>query len=86
MADFDYDAAAELFPTRRRLPGVSRSVTSGLHKRQKPFNSRWRTCRRNVWSARFSKSTSRDTAATISAGCTKAPNTRWPAALRDHDR
>jgi hypothetical protein len=57
MVEFDYYAAAELFPTRRR-PSVSPS----------------RTCRRNVSSAHFSKSMSRDTAATIFVVCTKAPN------------
>ena len=40
MAEFDYNAAAELFPTRGLVPGVSRSGTGYLPKPFKPSVSR----------------------------------------------
>ena len=76
MAEFDYDAAAELFPTRRRVPRRQWFGYRRFAKPLKPSVSQWRTCRQHVWSARFSKLMSRDTTATMSAVCMKAPNIR----------
>src|ERR1700684_750196 len=65
---------------------VSPSDTSDLNKPHKPSVSPSKTCPPNVLPAHFLKSTSRDTAVTISAVCTKAPNIPLTVATGHHDR
>src|ERR1700683_5865254 len=65
---------------------VSPSDTSDLKNPHKPSVSPSKTCPPNVLPVHFVKSTSRDTAVTISAVCTKAPNIPLTVAIGHHDR
>ena len=53
MAEFDYNASAELFPTRKRVPGVSRSDTSVLPMPPKPSASPSKTFRPELLAGAF---------------------------------
>jgi hypothetical protein len=66
IAEFDYHAAADLFPTRRRLSRRQPLGTSDLLMPPRPSVSRWRTRGRTSFLARFLKSMSTDTVATYS--------------------
>src|SRR5215216_5650532 len=94
MQPFDYGAAAELVPTAGETEVFP---TRSRRKRQPTGYGRFA---RAADAIRFAveelppklllgplcKSLGRDSAATQYAGCTKAPNTRWPDAVRAGER
>ncbi len=71
MAAFDYHATAELFPTRRRPRGRPLFGYKRFAQASQAIRFAIEDRRRNVSSAHFLKSTSKDMAVTIFAVCTK---------------
>jgi hypothetical protein len=74
MVEFDYYAAAELFPTRRRSSGRQSFGYKRFAQASQAIRFAIEDMPPECLSAHFSKSMSKDTVVTISAVYTKAPN------------